>query len=146
MVATATGSNKPDKEAESPVTKNQPVPPTGGAPNEAAEKALLGNAPASDGFKGTDGFDLLDSSKKESKGDLLKRAQVRAPSLTQEFVDAYSLSDEVLTGIADGLIPPPPAIGPIHTSDLYLTPGGWQQTPIGVAPADVGPNRPDGRF
>lgn len=142
----ATAQSGSSKSVENPVTKDEAVPPTGGAPNEATEKALLSNAPASNGFKGTDGFDVLDSSKKESSGDLFKRAQVRAPSLTQEFVDAYSLSDEVLAGIADGLIPPPPAIGPIHTSDLYLTPGGWQQTPIGVAPADVGPNRPDGRF
>lgn len=137
-MATAQGSSAskpPDKEV---------VPPTGGAPNEAAAEAIVSMAPASNGFKGQDGFDLTE--KKENKGDLFKRAQLRAPSLTQEFVDAYDLSDEVLAGIADGLVPPPPAIGPIHTSDLYLTPGGWQQTPIGVKPADVGSNVPDGRF
>lgn len=141
MATAQSGSSKSDN---NPATKGDAVPPTGGAPNNATAEAVVGMQPASKGFKGQDGFDLLD--KKEDRGDLFKRAQVRAPSLTEEFVSAYKLSDEVLAGIADGLVPPPPAIGPVHTTDLYLTPGGWQQTPIGVAPADVGPNVPDGRF
>jgi hypothetical protein len=72
--------------------------------------------------------------------ELLAAAQAKAPNLTQEFVDAYGLDDEVLAGIANGSVPPPPAIGPIHTADLYLTPGGWQQTPPGVPPEAVGGN------
>lgn len=71
----------------------------------------------------------------DSGGDkLLAAAQAKAPNLTREFVDSYGLSDEVLAGIARGEISPPPAIGPAHTSDLYLTPGGWQQTAPGVLP------------
>lgn len=71
-------------------------------------------------------------------GDLLKAAQEKAPNLTAEFVTTFKLTDEQLAGIARGAIPPPPAIGPAHTADLYLTPAGWQQTPPGVKPEDVG--------
>jgi len=75
------------------------------------------------------------------RGDeLLAAAQIKAPALTKAFVAAYKLSDEDLRKVARGEVPPPPAIGPAHTADLYLTPGGWQQTPPGVAPADVGSN------
>lgn len=145
MATVQSGSSKlADKSVDNPVTKDEPVPPSGGAPNAATAEAAVKSAPASNGFKGTDGFDLLD--KKESKGDLFKRAQVKAPSLTAEFVSAYKLSDEVLAGIADGAVPPPPTIGPVHSTDLYFTPGGWQQTPVGVAPADVAPNMSDRRF
>lgn len=77
----------------------------------------------------------------ELKGDeLLAAAQVKAPSLTKEFVGAYKLSDDELRMIARGEVPPPPTIGPVHTTDLYLTPAGWQQTPVGVKPEDVGGN------
>lgn len=69
---------------------------------------------------------------------LLEAAQKRAPNLSKEYVSAYKLTDEELRNIANGTVPPPPAIGPLHTSDLYLTPGGWQQTPPGVKPEDVG--------
>lgn len=73
--------------------------------------------------------------------ELLAAAQAKAPSLTREFVDAYdALTPEVLAGIARGEIPPPPTNGPIHTSDLHLTPGGWQSTPPGIAPGAVGNN------
>jgi hypothetical protein len=73
------------------------------------------------------------------KGDeLLAAAQEKAPSLTKEFVGAYKLADDDLRKIARGEVPPPPTIGPEHTSDLYLTPAGWQQTPVGVKPEDVG--------
>ena len=71
---------------------------------------------------------------------LLAAAQAAAPSLTQEFVDTYGLSDEVLGGIARREIPPPPVNGPLRTSDLYLTPGGWQSVPPGQKPEDVGKN------
>lgn len=75
-----------------------------------------------------------------SGGDeLLAAAQAKAPNLTAEFVAAYGLSDEDLAKIARGEVSPPPAIGPHHTSDLYLTPGGWVQTapgvPLGVSTA-----------
>jgi hypothetical protein len=72
--------------------------------------------------------------------ELLAAAQAKAPNLTAEFVSKMKISREMLAGIARGEIPPPPAIGPVYTSDLYLTPGGWQQTPPGVPPEDVGKN------
>ncbi len=64
---------------------------------------------------------------------LLAAAQAKAPNLTAEFVKAYKLTDSDLAAIATGSVPPPPAIGPAHTSDLYLTPGGWVQTAPGVS-------------
>lgn len=89
-----------------------------------------------DGYAGRHGFDLIDEDGSPAlKGrKLLAAAQLKAPSLTQEFVDAYGLNDDVLRQIADGTVSPPPAIGPAHTTDLYLTPGGWQQTKPGVEP------------
>lgn len=73
--------------------------------------------------------------------ELLAAAMAKAPSLTREFVEAYKLGDDVLAQIARGEVPPPPTPGPLHTADLYLTPGGWQQTPPGVPPEDVGVNQ-----
>jgi hypothetical protein len=29
-------------------------------------------------------------------------------------------------------------VGPVHNVDLHLTEGGWQITPVGVKPEDVG--------
>lgn len=75
-----------------------------------------------------------------SKADLLTLARVKAPSLTAEFVKQFGLSDEDLKMIARGEVSPPPTIGPIHNVDLHLTPGGWQVTPVGVPPEDVGKN------
>jgi hypothetical protein len=75
----------------------------------------------------------------ELKGDeLFAAAKAKAPSLTKEFVTAYKLDDDDLRKIARGEVPPPPTIGPVHNTDLYLTPAGWQQTPVGVKPEDVG--------
>ncbi|WP_030487273.1 hypothetical protein [Micromonospora chokoriensis] len=77
----------------------------------------------------------------DAGGDkLFAAALAKAPSLTREFVDKMGITDEMLGQIARGEVPPPPAIGPIYTADLYLTPGGWQQTPPGVKPEDVGKN------
>jgi hypothetical protein len=77
----------------------------------------------------------------DAGGDaLLAAAQAKAPNLTREFVTKMKISDEMLAQIARGEISPPPAIGPNYTADLYLTPGGWQQTPPGVPPEDVGKN------
>jgi hypothetical protein len=77
----------------------------------------------------------------DAGGDaLLAAAQAKAPNLTREFVSKMKISDEMLAQIARGEISPPPAIGPVYTADLYLTPGGWQQTPPGVPPEDVGKN------
>jgi hypothetical protein len=77
----------------------------------------------------------------DAGGDrLLAAAQAKAPNLTREFCDAYGLGDDVLAGIARGEIPPPPANGPIHTSDLYLTPGGWVSAPPGVPLEAAGGN------
>jgi len=72
--------------------------------------------------------------------ELLAAAQAKAPNLTAEFVSRMKITDTMLAQIARGEISPPPAIGPIYTTDLYLTPGGWQQTPPGVPPEDVGKN------
>jgi hypothetical protein len=77
----------------------------------------------------------------DAGGDkLLAAAQAKAPNLTREFADAYGLDDDVLAGIARGEIPPPPAVGPIHSSDLYLTPGGWVSAPPGVPLEAAGGN------
>ena len=77
----------------------------------------------------------------DAAGDkLLAAAQAKAPSLTKEFVQAFDLNDQQVAMIARGEEPPPPAPGPVHTNDLYLTPGGWQVTPPGVPPEDVGKN------
>lgn len=98
-------------------------------PAPKASAGLMGRHTPDDG-----GVDVL-------RGDeLMAAAQAKAPSLTTEFVAAYKLSDDDLRKIARGEVPPPPAIGPVHTADLYLTPAGWQQTPVGVKPADVGGN------
>lgn len=75
-----------------------------------------------------------------SGSDLLTLAQAKAPLLSPDFVKEHGLSDDVLRAIARGEVPPPPTIGPIHNTDLHLTPGGWQVTPVGVKPEDVGKN------
>ena len=78
----------------------------------------------------------------DAGGDkLLAAAMAKAPSLTKEFVQKMKLSDEQLGQIARGEIPPPPTPGPIYTADMYMTPGGFQQTPPGVPPEDVGGNQ-----
>lgn len=77
----------------------------------------------------------------DADGDkLLAAAQAKAPSLTKEFVEKMGINDYQLAQIARGEIPPPPTPGPIYTTDMYLTPGGYQQTPPGVKPEDVGGN------
>lgn len=112
-----------------------------------------------DGLKGTHGGEVVDGPvvpgvdpdripaevtpgvSPDAGGDaLLAAAQAKAPNLTAEFVSKMKITDEMLGQIARGEISPPPAIGPIYTADLYLTPGGWQQTPPGVPPQDVGKN------
>lgn len=77
----------------------------------------------------------------DAGGDqLFAAALAKAPNLTREFVDKMKITDDMLAQIARGEVPPPPAIGPVYSADLYLTPGGWQQTPPGVPPQDVGKN------
>jgi hypothetical protein len=77
----------------------------------------------------------------DAGGDkLLAAAQAKAPSLTKEFVSKMGIDEETLGQIARGEIPPPPTPGPIYTADMYATPGGYQQTPPGVPPEDVGKN------
>lgn len=116
---------------------------------------------AAPGWKGRAGFETVDaggaavpvvdpsripaevspSVTPDAAGDkLLAAAQAKAPNLTREFADAYGLGDDVLAGIARGEIPPPPAVGPIHSSDLYLTPGGWVSAPPGVPLEAAGGN------
>jgi hypothetical protein len=105
----------------------------GESPADAAAAKDVG-ATGHAGWKGRAGFDALDPDAGPSLAgdDLLASARVKAPNLTREFVDAYGLDDDVLAGIARGEVPPPPHVGPIHTSDLYLTPGGWVNAPAGV--------------
>ncbi len=80
----------------------------------------------------------------ESKGDKFEAAQKKAPGLTKEFVAKHKLNDEYLDAIAGGAEPPPPvaaevAKAPATTDgELHLTDGGWQITPVGVKPEDVG--------
>jgi len=77
----------------------------------------------------------------DAGGDkLFAAALAKAPSLTREFVEKMQIDDETLGQIARGEIPPPPMPGPIYTTDMYRTPGGYQQTPPGVPPEDVGKN------
>ena len=113
------------------------------------------------GFKGTHGEELLAATgsvvpgvdpdripaevtpgvSPDAGGDkLFAAALAKAPSLTREFVDKMGIDDETLGQIARGEIPPPPMPGPIYTTDMYRTPGGYQQTPPGVPPEDVGKN------
>lgn len=134
--------------------KDSPVVPKSGDvpdPRTASDEFKEGKQA---GFAGRVGFDLVDSDgpvvafvdperipadvtsavQPDAGGDkLLAAAQAKAPNLTAEFVSAYGLSRETLADIANGAVPPPPAIGPAHTSDLYLTPGGWVQTAPGVS-------------
>lgn len=113
--------------------KNDPADlATSPAPGPAAE------VPASTaGLKGR--TDAPPGSVDDLRGaDLLKAAQEKAPSLTAEFVKTFDLDDDELREIARGAVPPPPTVGPLHTVDLHLTPGGWQITPVGVKPQDVG--------
>lgn len=71
--------------------------------------------------------------------DLFDRARARAPHLTREFVDEHRLTVADVEAIAAGDQPPPPYIGPDTSAvDLHRTPGGWQLTPKGVSPAEVG--------
>ncbi|HEX2551643.1 MAG TPA: hypothetical protein VHK64_08620 [Nocardioidaceae bacterium] len=128
-----------------------PVDPRSGRPFEDGLK----------GLKGPSGFEVVDSPgnvvqgvdpdripaevtpgvSPDAGGDkLLAAAQAKAPNLTAEFVSKMGITDEMLGQIARGEISPPPAIGPNYTADLHLTPGGWQQTPPGVPPEDVGKN------
>ena len=72
----------------------------------------------------------------DSGSDLLKAAQLKAPNLTAEFVKKHKLDDDFLAKIARGEEPPPPTPG--LETDLHRTPGGWQVTPAGVKPEDVG--------
>lgn len=129
-----------------------PVDPRSGQPFSESNSA---------GLKGTSGEELLEATGSvvpgvdpdripaevtpgvtpDAGGDkLFAAALAKAPSLTKEFVTKMGIDDETLGQIARGEIPPPPMPGPIYTTDMYRTPGGYQQTPPGVPPADVGKN------
>lgn len=81
---------------------------------------------------------MAEAKKAESKADskLLAAAKEKAPHLTQEFADKHGLTDDDLGQIARGEVSPPP--DPAPSADLHRTPGGWQSTPAGVKPEDVG--------
>ena len=74
----------------------------------------------------------------EKELSLLEQAQLKAPHLDQAFVDKHKLDDDYLARVARGEESPPPYNGPLHTTDLHRTEGGWQVTPVGVKPEDVG--------
>jgi hypothetical protein len=80
----------------------------------------------------------------ESKDDKFEAAKVKAPGLTKEFVAKHKLDDDYLDRVARGEEPPPPvsaevAKAPATTDgELHLTDAGWQITPKGVKPEDVG--------
>lgn len=76
-----------------------------------------------------------------AKDELWAAVRVAAPNLTPELAATYELGDDVLAAIARREVPPPPAVGPIRSSDLYLTPGGWQNVPAGVDPSAIGQNK-----
>lgn len=80
------------------------------------------------------GFDRLTHETPTPK-DVFAAAQKVQPQLTREYVDTFELTDEHLQAIADGSEPAPPIVGPAHTVDRYLTPGGWVSVPPGVDPA-----------
>jgi len=70
--------------------------------------------------------------------DLLAAAQKQAPHVDREFLAAHDLDDDYLAKLARGEEPPPPYTGPNPVVDLHRTDGGWQITPKGVKPEDVG--------
>jgi hypothetical protein len=126
--------------ADRPVIDPVVATPGGESPGDAAAAKDVG-ATGHPGWKGRVGFDATDSDAPALAGeDLIAAARVKAPNLTKEFAEAYGLGDDVLAGIARGEIPPPPHVGPIHTSDLYLTPGGWVSAPPGVPLEQAGSN------
>lgn len=77
-------------------------------------------------------------SEAKTNSKLLAAAQEKAPNLTAEFVQKHGLTDEDLEKFARGELSPPPTVGPEHTVDLHYVNGGWQITPVGVKPEDVG--------
>lgn len=73
---------------------------------------------------------------------LFERAKAKAPHLDRAFLKKHSLDDDYLEAVAIGLEPPPPYNGPdFSTTDLHRTAGGWQITPAGVNPEDVGSDK-----
>ena len=72
------------------------------------------------------------------KDDLLEAAQLKAKHVDRAFLKEHDLDDDYLEKLARGEEPPPPYIGPEPVMDLHRTPGGWQITPKGVKPEDVG--------
>jgi hypothetical protein len=154
-----------DAAPAAPVVTDAPSPQFSTKPGDVTADPRTGEpfgAVKTNGLKGLSGLETLESAGNVVPGvnpdaipaevtpgvtpdaggdELLAAAQAKAPSLTREFVAAYKLDDGMLAAIARGEVPPPPTPGPIHTADLYLTPGGWQQTPPGVPPQDVGVNQ-----
>ncbi len=73
-----------------------------------------------------------------ARDELLEAAKLKAPHISREFLAEHGLDDDYLERLARGEESPPPYTGPSHTVDLHRTDGGWQITPKGVAPEDVG--------
>jgi hypothetical protein len=70
--------------------------------------------------------------------ELLAAAQKMAPHVDRAFLAEHGLDDTYLEKLARGEEPPPPYTGPVPVVDLHRTDGGWQITPKGVKPEDVG--------
>lgn len=140
-------SQKPDEKPSS-----QGKDKTDPAAGPAAEPTALAPAPAplspapgpevgvvsTAGLKGRHEPQLAGVNAELDRDELFAAARAKAPSLTREFVDQMGLDDEHLAAIARGEVPPPPTPGPLYTTDMYLTAAGFQQTPPGVPPEDVG--------
>lgn len=141
-------SPEPAVEIADPVAAPEPQPVVGDVPDPRTGRDFTtpkGYAGLHEPDAVTGGLDYVDPAnlpvevtpgvQPDAGGDaLLAAAQAKAPNLTAEFVKAYKFTPEMLADIARGSVPPPPAIGPAYTADLYLTPAGWQQTAPGVAP------------
>jgi hypothetical protein len=134
-MANTPAPNRPVTKSAEPGAPGDDDTPNSSGPEAAPLAVGMNNASA--GLAGRRDFEKLnhDTDPGLTGKDLLAAAQVRAPNLTAEFVSAFDISDEHLRGIATGAVPPPPAVGPVHSTDLYLTPGGWVNVPAGVDPS-----------
>ena len=139
MATTSSASGSTGAKSTTPAKVETPVAtPSSDVEPEIAAGQSVEETKVPAGYAGTLGFDdVYGEPKDEKRSDLMNRVAALAPHVTPEFVKAYGISDETLSDIANGFAPPPPAIGPNHTSDLYLTPGGWVQEKPGRTPGET---------
>lgn len=141
-MATGTASSKPsdpkpsDTDPKGPDTKGAD-PKQADADQPAAPGTIPAGGPDQRGIATAIPDTRPDSAADPRSDDVFNRALARAPHLTREFVAEHELTDDDLEAIATGLEPAPPYNGPIKTTELHRTPGGWQVTPLGVQPEDL---------